>query len=200
MTRARPLAVLTGLALLLMLLACVREIERPSNPTTADPTATSSPTPTVTATATSVPPPVATPTPTATPSPTRTATPLPPTSTPSPTPTATPTATATPTRTPVPPTPGPLSTPVGGSIGDGLFLKMVNVPKESIVHTETISLSGLTRADAVVSVNGVLVDVDSTGAFTATVTLQAAPNLIEIVASDFRGNKVSAVLTIIYIP
>ena len=99
-----------------------------------------------------------------------------------------------------PPTPEPVSTPVGGSIGDGLFLQMTNVPRESIVHTDTITLSGLTRADAVVSVNGVLVDVDSAGAFTATVTLRAAPNLIEIVASDFKGNKVSAILTIIYIP
>ncbi len=77
---------------------------------------------------------------------------------------------------------------------------MVNVPKESIVHTDTIALNGLTRPDAVVSVNGVIVDVDSTGAFSAVVTLQPAPNLIEIVASDFQGNKVSAVLTIIYIP
>ena len=77
---------------------------------------------------------------------------------------------------------------------------MVNVPRESIVHTDTISLSGLTRPDAVVSVNGVIVDVGSTGEFTAVVTLDPAPNLIEIVASDFQGNKVSAVLTIIYIP
>ena len=77
---------------------------------------------------------------------------------------------------------------------------MVNVPKESIVHTDTIALNGLTRPDAVVSVNGVIVDVDSTGAFSAVVTLQPAPNLIEIVASDFQGNKVSAVLTIIYVP
>ncbi len=77
---------------------------------------------------------------------------------------------------------------------------MTNVPRESIVHTDTLTLSGLTRADAVVSVNGVLVEVDSAGAFTATVTLLAAPNLIEIVASDFKGNKVSAILTIIYIP
>ena len=38
------------------------------------------------------------------------------------------------------------------------------------------------------------------GTFAATVTLKPAPNLIEIVASDFQGNQVSAVLTIIYIP
>ena len=77
---------------------------------------------------------------------------------------------------------------------------MVNVPKESVVHTDTIALRGLTRPDAVVSVNGVIVDVSSTGEFSAVVTLQPAPNLIEIVASDFQGNKVSAVLTIIYVP
>ena len=79
-------------------------------------------------------------------------------------------------------------------------MQLTNVPKESVVHTSTVSISGLTRPDAVVSVNGVLVDVDGDGRFTATVSLQPAPNLIEVVASDFQGNKVSAVLTIIYIP
>ena len=77
---------------------------------------------------------------------------------------------------------------------------MTNVPRESIVHTDTIALSGLTRADALVSVNGVLVDVDSAGAFTATVTLRAAPNLIEIVASDLAGSQESILLSVIFIP
>ncbi len=109
-----------------------------------------------------------------------------------------------PTLTPSPtlvPSPGPTPTPaVAGEIPAGLFLKITNLPKESVVRTGTISVSGLTTPDALVSVNGVLVDVDGDGAFMATVSLQQEPNLIEIVASDFQGNKVSAVLTIIYIP
>ena len=95
------------------------------------------------------------------------------------------------------PTPTPL---VGGVILGGLFLQMTNMPKESVVHTSTVSISGLTTPDAVVSVNGVLVNVDGDGRFTGTLSLEQAPNLIEVVASDFQGNKVSAVLTVIYIP
>ena len=77
---------------------------------------------------------------------------------------------------------------------------MTNVPKESVVHTDTITIAGVTRPDAVVSVNGVLVDVDVEGGFAATISLEPAPNLIEVVASDFEGNSVSAVLAVIYIP
>ncbi|MFQ5933075.1 MAG: hypothetical protein ACE5KI_00350 [Dehalococcoidia bacterium] len=106
------------------------------------------------------------------------------------------TATASPTSTSVTaPTPG-----VGAEIPTGLFLQITNLPKESVVRTDTIPISGLTSPDAVVSVNGVLVEVEADGTFTATVSLEETPNLIEVVASDFQGNQVSAVLTIIYIP
>ena len=93
------------------------------------------------------------------------------------------------------PTPG-----ISGEIPAGLFLRITNLPKEGVVRTSTFPISGITDPDAVVSVNGVLVDVNSAGEFTSTVLLQPEPNLIEVVASDFQGNKVSAVLTIIYIP
>ena len=157
-------ALLTGL--LVVLVACVGEVERPT------------PTPTLTP----FPPP----------SPTPTATPL----VVEPTPTATPSPTVTPVVTPGPtPTPG-----VGVEIPTGLFLRITNLPKESVVRIPTVSISGTTTPDAVVSVNGVLVDVDGEGNFTSTVALEEAPNVIEVVASDFQGNKVSAVLTIIYIP
>lgn len=133
------------------------------------------------------------------PTPTPTAVPVTPTATPSvsgPIPTATPTPTTTPVVTPGPtPTPG-----VGAEIPTGLFLRITNLPKESVVRTSTVSISGITTPDAVVSVNGVLVDVDGGGNFTSTISLEEVPNLIEVVASDFQGNKVSAVLTIIYIP
>ena len=114
--------------------------------------------------------------------------------------TATPTATLPPAGSPVI-TPESTFTPtVSVEIPEGLFLKIINLPKESVVRTPTIPIRGITTPDALVSVNGTLVDVDGEGRFTSMVTLQEAPNLIEVVASDFQGNKVSSVLTIIYIP
>ena len=116
-----------------------------------------------------------------------------------------PTPTATPTAVVVAPTPGarPQLTPapeISGEIPTGLFLQITNLPKESVVRTNAIAISGATTPDALVSVNGVLVDVDQDGKFTSTLTLQEGPNIIEVVASDFQGNKVSAVLSIISIP
>ena len=79
-------------------------------------------------------------------------------------------------------------------------MKITSLPKESVVRTKTVSISGATSPDALVSVNGVLVDVNSEGVFTTSVSLDDGANLVEVVASDFKGNDVSAVLTIIYIP
>ena len=189
----RRIAVLMGIlpvVALLLLAGCTKEIERPrdATPTTVPPV--SSPTPTS---------PAPSPTPTQPPAPTPTLVPGP---APTPTPTAPPGVTPTPIITPeATATPGSTPTPaIAGEIPTGLFLKITNLPKESVVRTGTVSISGLTTPDALVSVNGVLVDVDGDGAFMATVSLLQEPNLIEIIASDFQGNKVSAVLTIIYIP
>ena len=95
------------------------------------------------------------------------------------------------------PTPSPAA---AGPPPEGLFLKITRPPRESVVRTSAVLVGGITSPDAVVSVNGVLVDVDEKGRFTSTVSLQEGPNLIEAVASDFHGNQVSSVLTIIYIP
>ena len=204
---------------MLVLASCAQVVERPGNPMPSAapiaPTATAAdiaansptetppllPTPTPTTARAGTAGPAETPTtapdntviPDATPPPTEAVTPTPmvivtPTSTPDPPPTMT-------ASSPSTPDPG-----FGGEIPSGLFLRITNLPKESVVRTETVSLSGITTVDAVVSVNGVLVDVDAEGRFTSKVALRQEPNVIEVVASDFRGNKVSAVLTIIYIP
>ena len=68
------------------------------------------------------------------------------------------------------------------------------------MRSSPVTVSGTTTPDALVSINGSLVDVANDGTFTATVDLNPAPNLIEVIGSDFQGNKVSAVLTVIYIP
>jgi len=138
--------------------------------------------------------------------PTATAVQVTPTATPSPTllPTATAISQLTPAPAITPPAtafPEPTSTPVVASeISGGLFLRISNLPKESVVRTNAISINGTTSPDALVSVNGVFVDVEGDGQFTANISLQPEPNLIEVIASDFQGNSVSAVLTIIYIP
>lgn len=188
---------------LLALAACAKSVERSegATPTSVPVTSTPNLTPLPTATATPVP----SPTPTPVPIPTATSTVI--SLTPTPTAVVTPAATATPVATPAAaatPVPSPEATPttapIGGELADGLFLKITNFPKESVVRTSTIELAGVTSPDALVSVNGVLVDVDANGGFMATVTLKEQPNLVEVIASDFRGNQVSAVLTIIYIP
>ena len=98
------------------------------------------------------------------------------------------------------PLPEPRIPAVGTRSPGDLFMQVTNLPKESVVRVGTITVKGVTTPDALVSVNGVLANVDSSGRFAAPVSLQEAPNLVEVVASDFRGNKVSSVLTIIYIP
>ena len=97
-----------------------------------------------------------------------------------------PTPAPTPEETPTPPV--------------GFFLEVTEPKDESIVTSSVIPVSGTTTQDAVVSINGGVVEVNEEGNFTTTVTLEAGPNTIEVIASDFEGNKESAVLAVIYIP
>ena len=180
----------TGLVTVLLALAACGQEVAPAPADTALP-----PKPATTLTS----PPVATPAvlPTAMPDPTTipaaTATPAPASP---PVPAVAPTATTEPTAAPTAaPTPSAKS-----AVPEGLFLKITSLPKESVVRTRTVPISGLTSPDALVSVNGILVDVDSEGGFTTSVSLNDGTNLVEVFASDFKGNDVSAVLTIIYIP
>lgn len=71
---------------------------------------------------------------------------------------------------------------------------------ESVVTSQTIEVQGVTKADAVVSVNGEMVSVDGYGYFIQTVTLETGPNYIEVIASDFQDNTSSVTTTVIYNP
>lgn len=120
------------------------------------------------------------------------------TPTPAAPPLPTPALSPTPAATPITgPSPTPTTAPI---ITTGLFLQVTNLPTESVVHTNTVRIDGMTSPDATVSVNGILVDVDEEGRFTAIVSLEEGANLIEVIASDFAGNEESAVLAIINIP
>ena len=73
-------------------------------------------------------------------------------------------------------------------------------PDQSIVSQSPIRLSGRTSPQAVVSVNGVSIEVDDLGIFTTTVTVDAGPNIIDVVGTDPGGDSLSTVIAIIYRP
>ncbi len=109
----------------------------------------------------------------------------------------TPTPTPTPEPTPAPaPTPIPTPTPTPA----GFFLKVTEPKDESIVTTSIIHVSGMTTVDAVLSINGEIVEIDEHGNFSTVVTLDEGPNYIEVIASDLEGNQEVVTLLIIYSP
>ena len=81
-----------------------------------------------------------------------------------------------------------------------LALEISTPQDESVVTSATIVVSGTTEANAVVSVNGVLVNVDDEGQFSTTITLEEGPNYIEVLASDYEGNETGKSLSVIYVP
>lgn len=79
-------------------------------------------------------------------------------------------------------------------------LELTAPENETTVNTATVQVKGVTSADAVVSVNGSMVDVGADGTFSTPLSLAQGPNSIEVVASDSEGNENSQVLTVIYMP
>lgn len=103
----------------------------------------------------------------------------------------------TPTRTPQP-TSVPIIDPTGAPVRTfGLFLEVIGLGEENIVRGDTLFLSGRASPDAVLSINGVIVPVDSDGVFGVNISLDLGPNLLEVVASDLAGNTESRVITVI---
>lgn len=126
-----------------------------------------------------------------------------------PTPTRTPETTPADTSTPGPTatTEQPTATPTRPSqatptpiVTLGFFLQVIGIDSESVVHTNTVIIKGVTSPDAVLSINGILVSIDAEGEFEVTVSLDPGTNLIEVIASDFEGNQESAVFAIISVP
>ena len=106
-------------------------------------------------------------------------------------------APAVPTRTPTS-TPGvPAATPAVPA----LSLVVTSPQDEVVVKDAVLRVVGRTSPDAVVSVNGNIVrSVDMEGNFSAPVSLLEGPNLLEVIATDYRGSQGSQVLTVIYTP
>ena len=143
------------------------------------------------------------PEPTATPQPL--ATPVPLTPTPIPIPTTAPTPTPISVSTPVPTIVPTVETEVliGSTPNSGTFnlsLDFDGIGNESVVRSDRVLLHGVTSADATVSVNGVILEVQSDGTFEITLPLEPGPNIVDIVASDLEGNSINSSLAIISIP
>jgi len=143
------------------------------------------------------------PEPTATPQPL--ATPVPLTPTPIPIPTIAPTPTPISVSTPVPTIVPTVETevPIGSTPNSGTFnlsLDFDGIGNESVVRSDRVLLHGVTSADATVSVNGVILEVQSDGTFEITLPLEPGPNIVDIVASDLEGNSINSSLAIISIP
>lgn len=117
------------------------------------------------------------------------------------TPASAPSNTATPAVAHAPaasPTPIGIATAAPKEAPATFFLEVVTPKDEVVVQESSVQVRGRTVPDAVVSVDGQPVEVDSSGNFSATVTLENGPNSIEVIASDFRGNQQSIVLSLIY--
>ena len=66
------------------------------------------------------------------------------------------------------------------------------------VSTGSVTLRGKTVANADVSVNDTDVKADSSGNFSASVTLDEGENTIVVVANDSNGNNTEAEITVTY--
>ena len=109
-----------------------------------------------------------------------------------------PTATETPAvEASDPVTPSPTQVATTG----GLFLQLVE-PAELEVFTDTgsMTVTGRTRVDAMVTINDTIVEPNIDGEFSLDMTLEEGPNIIEVVASVVSGEQMDLVLVAIYIP
>ena len=81
-----------------------------------------------------------------------------------------------------------------------LFLRVLDPIEDDVevpLATSALAIGGVTLSNAVVSVDGDLVDVDEQGGFSAVAQLDEGANQIDIVASDSDGNQVTTTLFVV---
>jgi ABC-type glycerol-3-phosphate transport system substrate-binding protein len=100
-------------------------------------------------------------------------------------------ATTTPTASP-----SPAATPDAGA----LSVKIISPEDNAVVTEAQVEINGQTAPNAVITLNDEIAVADVTGAFTARLSLDEGPNVIEIVASDMDGHETDLFLTITYEP
>ena len=81
------------------------------------------------------------------------------------------------------------------------FILIVNKPEDlSVLTNRTVQLIGVTSPDAVVSVNGVTIDVDLGGIFETILTLDPDLNFIDVLATNSQGEVLGTTLSVFYAP
>jgi hypothetical protein len=99
------------------------------------------------------------------------------------------------------PTPTAPASATAKSTVAALSLVVTAPQDEVVVKDAVVRLVGRSSPDAVVSVNGNIVrSMDIEGNFSTLVSLIEGPNLLEVLATDYRGGQASQVLTVIYTP
>ena len=81
-----------------------------------------------------------------------------------------------------------------------LSLEFEGLDENRVIRSETALLRGITSVGAIVSVNGVILEVQYDGTFELTLILDEGPNIVDVVASDLDGSQVNSSLVIISIP
>ena len=95
------------------------------------------------------------------------------------------------------------STPAGvPAVSPSALSLVITAPQDEVVVKDAVTrVVGRSSPDAVVSVNGKIVrTMDIEGNFSTLVSLVEGPNLLEVIATDYRGGQASEVLTVIYTP
>ena len=82
---------------------------------------------------------------------------------------------------------------------EGNLTVTIFAPSDSlVVLTSPIEVRGTTNTETVMTINGLLVLLDADQEFAFQVDLEEGYNTIEVVASDYEGNQVELILTVIY--
>ncbi len=77
-------------------------------------------------------------------------------------------------------------------------LQVITPQDGAVVNAPQVQVSGSASPGAVVTVNDAIILVGADGAFSSTVSLDAGPNLIEVIASSNSGDTRTVDLTVIY--
>ena len=81
-----------------------------------------------------------------------------------------------------------------------IWLRIITPIDQAVVNTPQIEVAGEAPAGAVISIDDQILIVGADSRFSAMVTLDEGPNLIEIVASDVLGNELTMEIIVIYEP
>jgi uncharacterized protein YfaP (DUF2135 family) len=82
----------------------------------------------------------------------------------------------------------------------GIPLTVSSPTDGMVVSDSAVAVTGTSRQDAIVAVNGAPVTIDASGVFNATVSLIQGANLVEITATDISGNVTTRSIAVFYQP